>query len=139
MWTLRLAFGLALTGCALASCASPPVNSVVGGLHVPAQRNVELTLGLPEPVTIDKEWSLPNPGAGEVGADVLFLLDVSNSFRDDIKTFRERAVAIVQGLEASFSDLRVGLALFSDAPCHGFGEVGPSCRAGSGVGCRSSC
>ena len=84
---------------------------------------VSVTLPPSGPVTVPVTVSLPDPTEGEVGADVVFNVDLSSSFADDIATFQARAFEIVEALEESASDVRVGLTSFVDAPCQGFGSA----------------
>src|SRR5690606_33167548 len=56
-----------------------------------------------------------------VGADVFFLVDLTSSYDDDLDTYRTAASDIVTELSDTFSDLRLGLASFRDAPCTGIG------------------
>ncbi|WP_457567317.1 hypothetical protein [Desulfurobacterium sp.] len=65
---------------------------------------------------------LPDPESGDVGVDVLWLVDLSGSFGDDIATWQNNTSAIVNALKTKISDLRVGLASFVDAPCGDFGS-----------------
>lgn len=64
---------------------------------------------------------LPDPEAGEVGGDVMFLFDRSGSFDDDLLTFRDQANSIISALRENVLDLRTGLSSFVDAPCLSFG------------------
>ncbi|MDX1746532.1 MAG: S8 family serine peptidase, partial [Halobacteriales archaeon] len=85
-------------------------------------REIRVTLDdqVVQEVTID----LPDPVEGEVGADVMFNVDLSGSFFDDLSTFQSQASAIVGALQTSLSDLRVGVTSFVDAPCESFGDPG---------------
>ena len=67
--------------------------------------------------------SLPDPRSGELGADVMWLVDLSGSFYDDLETWRTQADEIVNVLSSTLADLRVGLSSFVDAPCDGFGDA----------------
>ena len=57
---------------------------------------------------------------------MLFLLDATKSFREDIATFRAHSVAIIQELRAAYSDVRVRPARSSDTLCCGVGREPPS-------------
>lgn len=76
------------------------------------------------PVTLAVPVDLPDPGEGEIGADVMFNVDLSGSYWDDIATFRAQAADIVTALNASLADLRFGITSFVDAPCSSFGDAG---------------
>lgn len=76
----------------------------------------------PEPLTVEVSVDLPDPSAGDIGADVMFNVDLSGSYFDDLVTFRNQAAAIVAALNDSVADLRVGITSFVDAPCSSFGS-----------------
>jgi len=67
---------------------------------------------------------LPDPGTGELGADVMWLVDLSGSFGDDLENWQADTNAIADALSAVVPNLRVGLASFVDAPCGDFGGEG---------------
>jgi hypothetical protein len=96
------------------------------GSSTPTTRtpNIVLTLSQDEQRTVEVEVALPDPEAGELGADVMVLFDRSGSFSDDLDTFRTEAGRIVDALTLRFPDLRIGLASFVDAPCLFFGSPG---------------
>jgi len=95
----------------LVGCSSPfEAEEVV--VNLPAGGSVTKT------VTID----LPDPSSGDVGADVMWLVDLSGSFGDDLTTWRDQADGIVDALDEYLADLRVGLSSFVDAPCLSFGD-----------------
>ena len=50
--------------------------------------------------------------AGKV--DVVFVVDISGSFADDLPNFKSQAPGLIEDLQDSASDLRVGLCSFSD-------------------------
>jgi hypothetical protein len=56
--------------------------------------------------------------------DVLFLVDVSGSFNDDIETFKSTALDILAGINEQADDVRYGVASFSDFPVDSFGSYG---------------
>ena len=49
-------------------------------------------------------------------ADIMFLVDVTGSYRDDIETFRRRAGDIASASQSFGADVHVGLASFSTIP-----------------------
>lgn len=76
---------------------------------------------LDDPVVRELTVDLPDPRSGGVGADVVFNVDMSGSFSNDLATFRTRAYDIANALASRLSDLRVGVTSFIDAPCGSFG------------------
>lgn len=82
---------------------------------------ISVTLSSDQPITLSISAKLPDPQAGDVGADVMFLVDQSASFEDDVETFKTSATEILTRLSGTFGDLRVGVASFRDAPCLPFG------------------
>lgn len=84
--------------------------------------SIAIVLGTDEPLTLHVVAELPNAQAGDVGSDVMFLVDQSTSFDDDIRTFKTSATSILDRLSETFADLRIGLARFRDAPCNPFGR-----------------
>ena len=67
---------------------------------------------------------VPDPESGQLGGDFMILFDRSGSFSDDLSTFREEVNDIELALADSFSNFRIGLGSFVDAPCLGFGDSG---------------
>jgi len=64
---------------------------------------------------------LPDPGTGELAADVMWLVDLSGSFDDDLATWKNQTTAIANALHDVVPNFRVALASFVDAPCGEFG------------------
>lgn len=56
-------------------------------------------------------------------ADVIFLVDVSSSYRDDITQFKEQARQIIGAFKESGVDVRIGVASFSDFPTKPYGSI----------------
>jgi hypothetical protein len=83
---------------------------------------VDLTLSSDEPIQLTLTAALPDPRAGEVGGDIMFLVDLTASYEDDIGSYRFLAKEITTSLSEAFQDLRIGLAGFRDAPCDGHGD-----------------
>ena len=83
----------------------------------------QITLANRESGTINVSVGIPDPEAGELGGDFMILFDRSGSFGDDLSTFRREVNEIELALAESFSNFRVGLGSFVDAPCEGFGYV----------------
>jgi len=65
---------------------------------------------------------VPDPETGELGGDFMILFDRSGSFNNDLATFRREVNDIELALADSFSNFRIGLGSFIDAPCLGFGR-----------------
>lgn len=53
--------------------------------------------------------------------DIMFLVDTTGSYADDLPNFTAQAPAIMAALLAENSDIRFGLASFRDYPIHPFG------------------
>ncbi len=93
----------------------------------------------PEPITGDSDFRItvanrdsgslnvsvgvPDPEEGELGGDFMILFDRSGSYGDDLATFRREVGDIELALADSFSNFRIGLGSFVDAPCNGFGSL----------------
>ena len=69
-------------------------------------------------VTVD----LPDPETGELAADVMWLVDLSGSFGDDLALWKEQTNAIAGALRDVVPNFRVALSSFVDAPCGEFGD-----------------
>lgn len=112
---------LASTAFVLGSCGGGG-----GSVSMPEGSNATVTVSLSPGATVTKTVTvdLPDPETGDVGVDVLWLVDLSGSFYDDISTWQNNTEAIVNALKSRISDLRVGLASFVDAPCSNFGDPG---------------
>ncbi len=54
-------------------------------------------------------------------ADIMFLVDVTGSYRDDIQTFRRQAEAIRRESQSLGADVHIGLASFSTIPRYPWG------------------
>jgi hypothetical protein len=65
---------------------------------------------------------VPDPESGQLGGDFMILFDRSGSFGDDLATFRREVDDIELALSDNFSNFRIGLASFVDAPCRDFGS-----------------
>jgi len=83
----------------------------------------EVVVELPRGGSVTREVTvrLPDPESGELGADVMWLVDLSASFGDDLANWQAQTHAIADALQRVVSNLRVGLASFVDAPCGEFG------------------
>lgn len=65
--------------------------------------------------------TLPNIGKVYNKVDIMFLVDVSGSYRDDIDTFRNKATQIISAFNKSGADVRIGVSSFSDFPKNPYG------------------
>lgn len=74
-------------------------------------------------VTKTVELVIPDDGAVFDKVDIMFLIDVSSSYRDDISTFISRADDLVDAFDAAGSDVKIGLASFSDYPQSPYGGL----------------
>ncbi|MCB0192945.1 MAG: S8 family serine peptidase [Anaerolineae bacterium] len=66
---------------------------------------------------------IPDPAPSGPPLDIYFLVDLSNSFIDDLPKFKSEAPAIVDTLKASNSNIRFGLGRFEDYPISPFGSA----------------
>lgn len=72
------------------------------------------------------QFDVDIPATGVRALDVVFLIDVSGSYRDDIATLKRQAGAIVDALLARGIDVQFGVSEFSDFPIGDFGDSGDS-------------
>lgn len=73
---------------------------------------------------ITKTIEVTIPGDGDVfdKVDIVFLVDVSGSYSDDLVTFRNKSDDILDAFNTAGSDVNVGLASFSDFPVSPYGS-----------------
>ena len=64
------------------------------------------------------------PDTGVKALDVVFVVDVSGSYGDDIATLKRQAASIVDALQARGIDVQFGISAFSDFPMGGYGSSG---------------
>ena len=81
----------------------------------------QITVANRESAVLNVSVGVPDPESGELGGDFMILFDRSGSFSDDLATFRREVNDIELALADSFSNFRIGLGSFVDAPCEGFG------------------
>ena len=55
--------------------------------------------------------------------DIMFLVDVSGSYKDDLSTFRAKANEIINAFEEAGQDVQISLASFSDFPISPYGSA----------------
>jgi M6 family metalloprotease-like protein len=67
-------------------------------------------------------FALPEPAVGEV--DVLFLIDNSGSYHDDMPQIQAQIATVAAKIAAAFPTARYGVATFRDFPFSPFGGVG---------------
>lgn len=79
-----------------------------------------LSKGQRESVTID----VTVPGTGVNALDLVFLIDQSGSYNDDIDTLQARASEIVENLASGGIDIQFGVAGFADFPTSSYGFSG---------------
>ena len=82
----------------------------------------QITVANRDSASLSVSVAVPDPELGELGGDFMILFDRSGSFSDDLRTFRTEVDEIELALGDSFSNFRVGLGSFVDAPCEGFGS-----------------
>ena len=71
-----------------------------------------------EPVRVPLTLPLPSSG-DELFVDAFWIVDLSGSFRDDLRTFIDRSQELTDQVFASVPGVHVGLASFSAPPCRG--------------------
>jgi hypothetical protein len=68
---------------------------------------------------------VPRSGPSDGNAvDVMFIVDLSSSYADDLSNFQAQARGIISALKASNPGIRFGLARFEDYPIPPFGSAG---------------
>ncbi len=84
----------------------------------PSYTGVNHNVGLAEALMADIGWV-----SGDL-VDVYFLVDLTDTFRDDLPVFKTDAPIIIRDLEDQGLDLKVGLGSFEDYPILPFGREG---------------
>ena len=79
-----------------------------------------ISLGLGETTTVPLEVTLPE--AGVAALDLVFLIDRSGSYADDINTLQSQAESIISSLSDTGIDIQFGVAGFADFPISPFGS-----------------
>lgn len=82
-----------------------------------------LTVKVPADGEVTRTIDFTIPGEGSVfdRVDIMFLVDVSGSYSNDMVTFRTRAPDIMNAFLSTGSNVNIGLASFSDFPVSPFG------------------
>ncbi len=97
-------------------------DSEEGGSPVLGDADFQITVENGESGVLSVTVGVPDPEAGELGGDFMILFDRSGSYGDDLATFRREVNDIELALADSFSNFRIGLGSFVDAPCRDFGS-----------------
>ena len=100
---------LELEGAAVTSRAS---------VDIPVYDRMEVDLTTGENQTRDIQFEFE----GAIGLDILFLIDTSASFTDDIDTLQSQANAIVDDLSGLADNIQFGVASFADFPIPPYGN-----------------
>ena len=88
----------------------------------PGDSDFQITVANRDSGVLSVSVGVPDPESGELGGDFMILFDRSGSFDDDLATFRREVNDIELALADSFSNFRIGLGSFVDAPCEDFGS-----------------
>jgi hypothetical protein len=72
--------------------------------------------------TQDLELPVSIPASGVSAMDVLFLVDASGSYGDDIATMQANSAAILNDMSSRGFDVAFGVAAFSDFPLETYGD-----------------
>jgi hypothetical protein len=70
--------------------------------------------------TIDVVIPGDSPVFNEV--DIMFIVDVSGSYKDDLSTFRSRAISLIDAFDSAGQDVKIGVSSFSDFPQSSYGS-----------------
>lgn len=97
---------------------SRAVEMAKASAEVPVLDTIEATLGQGDTHTA----SIPFSFEGAVGLDILFMVDTSGSFGDDIDTLQEQATALVAELSVLAENINFGVSSFADFPFDPFGD-----------------
>ena len=89
----------------------------------PGDSDFQITVANRDSGVLSVTVGVPDPESGELGGDFMILFDRSGSFDDDLNTFRREVNDIELALADNFSNFRIGLGSFIDAPCEGFGSA----------------
>lgn len=81
---------------------------------------VALARGATQEVTFD----VTVPATGVTALDVVFVVDTSGSYEDDITTLKEQASAIIDDLTSRGIDVQFAVTEFADFPFDTYGDVG---------------
>jgi len=97
-----------------------------------AVKVAKATQGIPldvfDPMIISKDEvksidiNVTSPSTSVYGMDILFLIDTTGSYSDDIDTLQQKATEIINNLSALGVDVQMGVASFADYPFTPFGD-----------------
>ena len=90
------------------------------GIGLETKPDTILSLGSTATVTVDIQL----PAAGVNALDIVFLIDQSGSYADDIDTLQSQASRIIDDLNGRDIDVRFGVAGFADFPVGSYAEHG---------------
>ena len=90
------------------------------GIGLETKPDTILSLGSTATVTVDVRL----PPAGVNALDIVFLIDQSGSYSDDIDTLQSQASRIIDDLNGRDIDVRFGVAGFADFPIGFYGSTG---------------
>jgi len=103
--------------------AGAAVQAALATRKVPVGEPIVLELDPGERITREIEYTLPGATAVRL-LDVLFLIDTSGSYWDDIATLKQAANTIVTTLSGLAEDVQFGVASFADFPLGRWGDPG---------------
>jgi hypothetical protein len=89
-------------------------------LQIDEPYTINLGEGVDE-VTVQISTVIPAEGAVFDKVDIMFLVDVSSSYNDDIATFRDKANELIDAFAGAGNNVQIGLASFSDYPQSPYG------------------
>ena len=92
----------------------------VGEKTIPTGDGVAVILSEEESQTVDVPVTVPEDYVFDK-VDILFMVDVSGSYGDDIAQFKSKAVDIVNAFQTAGRDVQIGLSTFSDFPFSPYG------------------
>jgi len=88
------------------------------GIKLDSLSSVSLTKG----ATQDVNFSIKLPETTVNSLDVVFLIDTSGSYEDDIDTLQQNAIGIINSLKDGGRDVQFGVASYSDFPLSDYGD-----------------
>ena len=98
------------------------VQSALIAKDIDLTREQDLVLALDERAQITIDVDVPSSGINAL--DIVFLIDQSGSYSDDIDTLQSQAQRIIDGLNERDIDVQFSVAGFADFPIGGFGGSG---------------
>lgn len=92
----------------------------VGEKTIPVGDKINVELSEEEPKIVDVSVTVPEDYVFDK-VDILFMVDVSGSYGDDIYQFKSKAIDIVNAFQTAGRDVQIGLSTFSDFPFSPYG------------------